>query len=222
MLKHSGWRLGSAISFTGSAITGIVAVVIAISKFATGPRVTPLHIPTGAYIVLLLIPLLVLIFHKIHRHYITLGDQLRLTDENFEEPKPVKSTCILLTSSIHKGILPALEYARTLSHDCRALFIEIDPVETAMIRERWDKFGLGVPLVILESPYRSVIGPVLKYLEEVKKERPDYVVTVVLPEFVPKQWWHKLLHNQSGLFLKIALMMRRDIVFTNVRYYVEK
>ena len=222
MLKHPGWRLGSAISFTGSAITGVVALVIAVTKFATGPKVTPLHIPTGAYIVLILIPFLVWMFHKIHHHYIQLGNQLRLTDENFEEPRPVKSTSILLTSSIHKGILPALEYARTLSHDCRALFIEIDPIETAMIRERWEKFGLGVPLVILESPYRSVIGPVLKYLEEVKKERPDYVVTVVLPEFVPKEWWHKLLHNQSGLFLKIALMMRKDIVFTNVRYYVDK
>lgn len=222
MLKHPGWRLGSAVSFFGSAITGIVALVIAVTKFDSGPKVTPLHIPTGAYIVLLLIPCLVWIFDKIHRHYVTLGDQLRLTDENFEEPKPVKSTSILLTSSIHKGILPALEYARTLSHDCRALFIEIDPIETAMIRERWEKFGLGVPLVIVESPYRSVIGPVLKYLEEVKKERPDYVVTVVLPEFVPKLWWHKLLHNQSGLFLKIALMMRKDIVFTNVRYYVER
>ncbi len=185
-------------------------------------RLDTLSIPTGRVDRAALIPMIVFVFYKIHQHYITLGDQLRLTDENFEEPRPVKSTAIVLTSSIHKGILPALEYARTLSHDCRALFIEIDPVETAMIRERWEKFGLGVPLVILESPYRSVIGPVLKYLEEVKKERPDYVVTVVLPEFVPKKWWHKLLHNQSGLFLKIALMMRKDIVFTNVRYHIER
>ena len=91
-----------------------------------------------------------------------------------------------------------------------------------MIRERWDIFGRGVPLVILESPYRSMIGPILAYLREVKKERPNHVVTVVLPEFVPRKWWHKLLHNQSGLFLKIALMMQHDIVFTNVRYYIER
>jgi len=227
-LKHPGWRLYSSISFFGSVITGIVAVVIASMKFSAGPRlfvgswIVPHGIPTGAWIVLALIPTIVYIFHKIHQHYITLGNQLRLTDDNFEEPAAVRSTAIVLTSSIHKGILPALEYARTLSHDCRALFIEIDPVETAMIRERWEKFGLGVPLVILESPYRSVIGPVLKYLEEVKKERPNYIVTVVLPEFVPKKWWHKLLHNQSGLFLKIALMLRKDIVFTNVRYFIER
>jgi hypothetical protein len=127
-----------------------------------------------------------------------------------------------LASGIHKGILPALEYARTLSHDCRALFIEIDPVETQLIRDRWEAFGLGVPLVILESPYRSVIGPTLKYLEEAKKERPNHIVTVVVPEFVPKKWWHKLLHTQSGFTLKVMLMFRRDIVVTNVRYYLER
>ena len=210
-LKHPGWRLRSGISFFGALITCVVTLVIAVTKFMQ-----------GAYIAIGLILALVFIFHKIHQHYITLGNQLRLTDESFKEPAAVRSTAIVLTSSIHQGILPALEYARTLSHDCRALFVEIDPLETAMIRDRWEKFGLGVPLVILESPYRSVIGPILRYLEEVKKERPNYVVTVVLPEFVPKKWWHKLLHNQSGLFIKIAMMMRKDIVFTNVRYHVEK
>jgi hypothetical protein len=143
-LKHAGWRFHSGISFFGATITGIVAIVIAVTKFDAGPKITPLHIPTGAYIVLLLIPLLVWVFFKIHQHYITLGNQLRLTDENFQEPAKVRSTAILLTSSIHKGILPALEYAKTLSHDCRALFVEVDPVETALIRDRWEKFGLGV------------------------------------------------------------------------------
>lgn len=224
-LKGPHWRLFAAVSAFGASVTALVAVVIAVMKFTAGPtfHVGQLAIPTGAYIVVLfIIPLSVYTLYKIHQHYIELGDQLRLTDETFKEPKPVRSTSILLTSSIHKGILPALEYARTLSHDCRALFVEVDPIETQLIRERWEKFGLGVPLVILESPYRSMVGPVLDYLEEVKKERPDYVVTVVLPEFVPRKWWHKLLHNQSGLFLKIALMLQKDIVFTNVRYYVDK
>ena len=223
-LKHQGWRLHSAVSFFGGFVTFIVTCVTAVVKLTEGPviHVGRLGIPTGAYFVLILIPCLVILFYKIHKHYITMGNQLRLTKETFKEPPTVRSTSIVLTSSIHAGILPALEYARTLSHDCRALFVEIDPIETRIIRERWEEFGLGVPLVILESPYRSMIGPVIKYLEEVKKERPDYVVTVVLPEIVPKKWWHKLLHNQSALMLKIALMMRRGIVFTNVRYYLEQ
>ncbi len=95
-------------------------------------------------------------------------------------------------------------------------------VETSIIRERWETFGLGVPLVILESPYRTVLGPVLKYLEEAKKERSNHIVTVVVPEFVPKKWWHKVLHNQQAFILKLMLMFRRDIVVTYVRFYLEK
>lgn len=223
-LKQPGWKLYSALTLFGSSVTAIVAIVIATMKFAAGPKmhVAGIAIPTGAYIVLLLIPSIVFVLHKIHQHYIELGDQLRLTPENFQPPPPVKSTAIVLTAGIHKGILPALEYSRTLSHDCRALYIETDPKETPFIRDRWEQFGLGIPLVILESPYRSVLGPALDYLEEAKKERPDHVVTVVLPEFVPKKFWHKMLHNQSGFFLKVALMFKRGIVVTNVRYYLEK
>lgn len=210
-LKPPGWQYLSKVSAFGALVTFMVTVISATVNFLD-----------GAWIVLLIIPILVFIYFKINQHYMELGDQLRLTEEEFKEPKPVKSTAIVLTAGIHKGILPALEYARSLSHDYRALYIEIDPADTVLIRDRWEKFGLGVPLVILESPYRSVVGPVLDYLEEAKKERPDHIITVILPEFVPVKWWHKILHNQSGLFLKIALLFRRDIVVTNVRYYLEK
>ncbi len=221
-LKQPGWRFYANISLFGSIVTGIVAIVIAAMKFFAGPRIPlgPWRIPTGSYIVLLLIPAIVYVFFKINQHYRELADQLRLVGP--VEPKPVRSTAIVLTAGIHKGILQALEYARTLSHDCRALYIEIDPNETPLIRDRWEQFGLDVPLVILESPYRSVIRPTLDYLEEAKKERPNHVVTVVIPEFVPAKWWHKALHNQSGFFLKWALMFRRDLVVTNVRYYLER
>jgi hypothetical protein len=170
--------------------------------------------------VMILIPILVYIFHKIHQHYIELGNQLRITEP--EGLKRVRSTSIVLTSGIHKGVLQALEYAASLSHDCRALYIEIDPAETQLIRDRWQEYGIDVPLVILESQYRSVNQPILKYIEEAKQERPDHIVTVVVPEFVPKKWWHKILHNQSGLWLKIALTLKRGIVITNVRYYLER
>ncbi len=221
-LKQPHWKLYSSISLFGSVVTGIVAVVIAVMKFTAGPHIPigSIRVPTGAYIVLLLIPAIVAILLKINRHYLELGDQLRIVE--FKEPVPVRTTAIVLTSGIHKGILQALEYARTLSHDCRALYIEIDPNDTPLIRDRWEQFGLGVPLVILESPYRSVLGPTLAYLEEAKKERPGHIVTVVVPEFVPLKWWHKALHGQSGFFLKIALMFKRDIVVTNLRYYLER
>ena len=208
--KHKGWRSHSALSFFGAFITGVVALVIAVTKFV--------H---GAYVVIILIPLLVYIFYKINQHYIDLGKRLRLLDETFDEDQAVKSTSIVLVSSIHKGIMPALKYANSLSHDCRALYIEVDHVESVLLRERWPKYGLDIPLVILESPYRTIVDPLLKYLDYAKKERPDHMITVVLPEFVIGKWWHRLLHNQSSMFIKLALMTRRDIVVTNVRYFVD-
>jgi amino acid transporter len=210
-LKAKGWRPRAALSFFGGTVTGIVALVVATTKFV--------H---GAFIVIILIPLLVWIFYRIHAHYIQLGKRLRLDEEDFEEPERVKSTAIVLVSSIHKGIIPALEYARNLSDDCRALYIETDEVESAMLRERWPKFGLGIPLVILESPYRTVIDRLFQYIDGAQAERRDRTITVVLPEFVIGKWWHRMLHNQSSLMIKLALMTRRDIVVTNVRYFVDE
>ncbi len=221
-LRQARWKFYSSVSLFGSVVTAAVVVIVLVMRFATGPVVSimGLHIRTGAWMVMLLIPIVVVMFLKINRHYLDVGDQLRVTGER--EPRPVRSTSIVLVAGLHQGILEALDYARSLSHDCRGLYIEIDPHETGLVRDRWEKLAQGVPLVILESPYRSVIGPTLRYLEEAKKERPDYIVTVVLPEFVPKKLWHKLLHNQTAILLKVALMTRKDMVVTNVRYYLEK
>ena len=208
-LKERAWQRGAAVSAVGAVVTGIVTLVIAVTKF-TG----------GAWIVVLLIPSFVWIFHKIHQHYIVLGNQLRLTPE--DKFVPVNNTVLVLTPSVHKGVLRALEYARTLGDDVRAIHVETDPVDTAIMEQRWEQWGGGIPLIILESPYRSLLGPLLEYIEEVKKERKNYMITVVVPEFVPSKWWHKVLHNQSGMLLKLALLFRRDIITTNVRYYLDK
>jgi amino acid transporter len=208
-LRERGWRRSAVISAVGSVTTGIVTLVIAGTKFAS-----------GAWIVVLLIPCLVLLFSRIHQHYVELGNELRLTSE--DEFQPIKHTVLVLTPSIHRGVLKALEYAQSLAADVRAIHVETDPVDTAIMEDRWEQWGGGIPLVILESQYRSLISPVLDYLEEAKREREDCMITVVIPEFVPKKWWHKALHNQSGLLLKFALLFRQDIVTTNVRYYVRK
>jgi len=208
-LRPQGWRMLSLMSAFGATVTGMVTVVAAGTNFLD-----------GAWIVIVIVAALVFVYYKINQHYLQMGEQLRVYDTT--EVRPVKSTAIVLTGGVHKGLLEALEYARTLSHDCRGLYIEVDPSETSLVRDRWEQFAQGVPLVILESPYRSVVEPTLAYLEEAKKERPDHVVTVVLPEFVPAKWWHQALHGQSGFFLKVALMFTRGIVVTNVRYYLDK
>ena len=117
--------------------------------------------------------------------------------------------------------MPALDYARSLSPDCRAVHICTDPERTPQLRERWEQWGHEVPLVILNSPYRSLIGPVMRYLDAVQAERRNHTVTVVVPEFVPTKGWHALLHGQSGFRLKLALLSRRDVVVANVRYYLQ-
>ncbi|MBP6963891.1 MAG: APC family permease [Armatimonadetes bacterium] len=207
--RHDGWRRGAVISLIGAVVTGGVTLVVGVTRFMG-----------GAWIVIVLIPLIVYLLVKMHDHYVSLGDQLRLTDD--DSFVPMKNTVIVLTPSLHRGVLPALEYAQTMSGDVRAIHIETDPIDTRLMIERWDRWGGGIPLVILESPYRSLLAPLMEYLEEVKVERNNHRVTVVVPEFVPAKWWHKILHNQSGFLLKIALLFRRDIITANVRYYLER
>ncbi|MHB1457656.1 MAG: APC family permease [Armatimonadota bacterium] len=229
-LKNDKWQIRSIISGIGAFTTGIVTIIIIITKLPTtgwhfgwplfDDGRLDIHIPPGAWLVVLLTSIFVYTFYKIHSHYIRLGNQLRLTNDDVFEP--MKSTLIVLTPSLHRGILPALEYAKGMSGDVRAVHIDTDPLDSQLLIERWEQWGGGIPLVILESEYRSIIGPLFKYLEEVKEERPDSLVTVVVPEFVPAKWWHKILHNQSGLLLKFMLLFRKGIVMTNIRYYLNE
>ena len=207
--KERSWKVKAVVSALGAVVTMIVAVVQAVTKASE-----------GAWIVLILIPLIVYFLSRIHKHYIGLGNQLRLTTA--DKFVSVHHTILVLTPSPHRGVLKALEYAKGLSSDVRAIHIDTDPIDSRLLQERWEAWSGGIPLVILDSPYRTLLDPLLTYLNEAKQERENTLVTVVIPEFVPARWWHGLLHNQSGLLLKLALMFSRDLVVTNVRYYVEK
>ena len=144
------------------------------------------------------------------------------TPEDFQPAATnIKHTVLVIVPALHRGVMPALDYARSLSPDCRAVHIQTDPEKTPALKERWETWGQDVPLVILNSPYRELIGPIMRYLDAVQLERRNHLVTVVVPEFVPAKRWHHLLHGQSGLRLKIALMGRKDIVVANVRYYLQ-
>ncbi|MDO8682852.1 MAG: APC family permease [Armatimonadota bacterium] len=209
MRRERGWKRGAVISGIGAFLTGLVTLIFAWTKFLE-----------GAWVVILLIPGFVYIFSKIHEHYIQLGNQLRLTPEDAFEP--VNNVILVLTPSVHRGVKRALEYTKTLSSDVRAIHVETDPVDTAIMEQRWEQWGGGIPLIILESQYRSLVKPVLEYLQEVKREHKNTIITVIIPEFVPTKWWHKLLHNQSGILLKFALLFQRDVVTSNLRYYLDK
>jgi hypothetical protein len=132
-----------------------------------------------------------------------------------------RHTVLLLVSGVHQGIFPAAEYARSLAEDVRAVYVEIDPEKTTSVMERWSQFVPDIPLVVLPSPFRSLTEPIMAYLDEVEQERNDDVVTVILPEFVPEKWWTVLLHGQNTLLLKWALLFKKGVVVTNIRYHLD-
>lgn len=208
--QESGWQRRAIINGIGALATGIVLLDIACEKFLE-----------GAWSVMLLIGLLYLMFLKIHAHYADVAQQLSMS--RYHPPHTrFKNTVLVLIPSLHRGVMPALEYARSLSPDCRALHIETDLEKTPALRAKWEEYGGDVPLVVLNSPYRSLISPIMKYLDAVQVERRNHIVTVIVPEFVPTKWWHTILHGNSGLLLKIALLGRKDVIVANVRYYLQE
>jgi len=117
-------------------------------------------------------------------------------------------------------VLQAIDYARTLSPDVRAVYIDVDPEGTDKLQRQWKQWAGDVPLVVLSSPYRSLLEPLLEYIEQIAKEDPRAYVTVVLPEFVPAKWWHHIFHNQRALLIKGALLFKPNTVVTSVRFHL--
>ncbi len=212
--RGPGWTHSIFFNLLGAVATAVVLVVVLIAKFAQ-----------GAWIVALLIPALVLFMRGIYLHYQDVSQQLSLVGA--QVPSVVRQHKVVVpVAGINRGVLPALRYAKSLSDDATAVIVDIDPRETAEVVKRWEQWGLGVPLKVLPSPYRSVLTPFLRYLDELEWEVSfDQQLTVVLPEFVPSRWWHFLLHNQNALLLKAALFFRRRAghrvtVLVDVPYYL--
>ena len=220
--RERGWQTSLFFNALGAVATGIVTAIIAVSKFDDGDRIVPfLPLRYGTWIVLVLMPLMVVFFLHIHRHYKEMGEELSLDNLELNMVAPRHNTVLVLLPRMHRGIVEALNYARLTSDDVRAVYIETDPERTPMLKKNWQAYGTDIPLVIMESPYRSLVGPLLRYIDAVQKERSDDVVTIVLPELVSHKLWHALLHNQAGPLLKLALLNRRDVIVTNVRYFLE-
>jgi amino acid transporter len=209
-LRGPRWRTNAAVNGIGAAVTGVVLVVVAVTKAHE-----------GAWIILLLIPVHVVFFRATRRHYDLVASQLSLnglTGRSRRRPNIV----IVPISGVHRAVVQALDYARSLSDDVRAVYVDVDPVGTDRMRREWDRWGGGVPLTVLESPYRSLMEPFLEELDRIAREQPDAFVTVVLPEFVPARWWHHLFHNQRALLIKGALLFKRHVVVTSVPFHLRE
>lgn len=204
------WEVKMFINAFGALCTFVVMIVFGVFKFTA-----------GAYVVIILIPILVLIFSIIHHHYQVLAKRLSL--ENYGAPPiVVRSRVILTIGGVHRGSLAALRYARTLSSDVTAVYVSTDPDETKRIQEKWELWGEGVRLVIIESSYRRFLEPLLMYIDEIyQKRQPNEVITIVVPQFVPRQEWSNLLHTNTASALRKALMFRKNIVITDVPYLID-
>ncbi len=201
-LKTPGWQRSVVINAIGAATTAVVFFVIAAAKFSQ-----------GAWIILIIIPALTLIFFKIHRHYTSLSASPTILPF---EPAP-SHVLILLVPGMHQAVITALHYAKIIQADIRGLHIELSQEESRKLKLQWDRWAGDVPLVILESPFRSLTEPVIRYLKEVEKEKEHPKVTVMIPEFVVSGWLNNLLHNQTGLLLKWTLLFYPDVVVISLR-----
>jgi len=212
--KAKGWMIHSAMSGIGALATGTVFVVMTITKFKVPEKIE------GAWMVLAALPVVMLIFKWIHRHYEQTSHQLTLAEPL--RSVPFSHTAILLVPQMHRGIPRAILYAQSIDPSARAVHVAVHPDEGDQLAAEWERHGLGMKLIILPSPDRSLLQPIVDYLEEVDCEKNNDLITVIVPELVESRWWHGFLHNQTGHFLRFMLGKRRGIVVTNIPYHLEK
>lgn len=212
-----GWRAAAIMNGLGAIATAVVLCVIVSTKFLG-----------GAWLVVMAIPLVVALFLAIQRHYLYVAERLNLEGlpprSYIPRPRPevVTRPAVVLVGQLHRGTVDALDYARTIADDIVAIHVDVGTTDCKKLQEQWRQLEGDIPLVIIESPFRSVIIPTIEFVSKFEEQyRGDGVyATVIIPAFVTRNWWESLLHNQTTLFLKTALRAKKSRVVTTVRYYL--
>ncbi len=213
--RTKGWQISASLNGLGTLTTLIVLAVVIWTKFAL-----------GAWLVVVTVPLLVYLFLSIHRHYQYVANRLSLQEfaprSYIQRPKSktVTHPAIVIVGQLHRGTVEALDYARSIADEVIALHVDIGTTDHEKLQQRWADFESDIELVILDSPYRSVVDPIVDFIGEYEHQHPDVTSTVVIPAFVTRNWWENILHNQTTLFLKSALRTKKSRVVTTVRYYL--
>jgi amino acid transporter len=207
--REPGWRRGLMINGLGAATTAVVALVVGVSNFTR-----------GAWVVVVLVPILMLLLLNIRRHYQRLQDSVAVSRiaEGAEKADP--PTVVVPIARLDAPARQAIAFANSISDDAVAVHITNDPEDAAELRARWPEWAGTTHLVIVESPYRALVGPLLSYLDALDRQAPDRPVMVVLSEVVPRHWWENLLHNQTTLRLKLRLFFRRNTIVADIPYHL--
>jgi amino acid transporter len=213
--RGKGWQPSAVMNAIGAIATAVVLAIVIWTKFAL-----------GAWMVVVTVPLLVYLFLSIHRHYQYVADRLSIQElaPRSYIPRPkgaiVTHPAVVVVGQLHRGTVEALDYARSIADEVIAVHVDIGSTDREKLQSRWQDLEADIQLVILDSPYRSVISPLLDFISHYEEQHPGVLSTIVIPAFVTKRWWENLLHNQTTLFLKAALRGKRSRVVTTVRYYL--
>lgn len=208
--KGLHWRKKLIVNGVGAITTGIATIIIAVTKFMQ-----------GAWIVFLLVAALIMMFRAIRSHYKAVSEQVQLS-RDARPPRPRRNLILIPIGAVNKAVVRAVDYARSRGGEVRAVLIDVDKEETALVEMKWAQWGCGVPLIVLPSPYRSILGALLDYIEENLDKDPECWITVVLPEILPARWWQNILHNQRALLLKGALLFKDRVVLTDVPFHLTR
>ena len=208
--RSKGWHLKAAINGFGALVTFFIVIVIAITKFTQ-----------GTWIAVIVIPIMIYMMLKIKKHYVAINKQLKITPEELKEVNisrdVYRNRVIIPIESINKASIRALRYARTISDNVIAFNVSIDEEQGKKIREKYDLMNTDIPLIIKYSPFRKVVDPLLRLIES---EEYDYqkgdIITVILPQFVVKSWWNKILHNRTRVFVERQLLKHKHIVISTM------
>lgn len=213
--RGQNWLGRAVINGLGAVVTGIVVIIIAITKFFY-----------GAWIIILFIPFMVSIFRAVQRHYKNIADQLRITPEEFLDYMTLpKATNLIVVpvSGITQVVAETLRYAKSISDDVIALHIYTDEQEGQKIQQKWENWNIGVKIAMVYSPYRLIIQPILSFINQMEMHRCNYdYITIIIPEFETSKWWHRLLHNQTGWILRTLLILRDNVIVTTISYHLKK
>ena len=203
--KARGWRWRATLNGVGAMATAIVSVIQVVTKFTA-----------GGWIVVLLIPAIIWMLTAIHRHYTRFAEEIRFTGQS--PIMPLHHTVVVPVNGITKATAGALVYATTISDDVRAVYVEVDPLDTPRMRREWESWDNGVELVVCPSPYRSVLRPLVAYVDGLRRTAPGELVSIVVPEIVPHRWWEHLLHNKTALYIRTAFLFRPNVVVIAVPF----
>lgn len=215
--RTPGWIASATVNAAGAIVTGIVVLIIGITKFS--------H---GAWAVIIFIPFMIFIFKKIRSHYNDMSEQLHLPMEDFDPTtattlKIGRNVVIVPIATPTNIVAQTLKYAKSISKDVVALHISTDEASARKVEEKWHNWNPGVELVTMYSPYRLVIQPLLNYISQLERQKkPEDFITILIPEFQTKKWWHRLLHNQTGWVLRTLLILRENVIVTTVPFHLKK